>query len=328
MACLYLLGGRQKDLIFRREGEWNLYESAIILEVDTDAETVRTCVEYRTPTEARAHEKSSSIFKSGTLVGNLLYACTNTEVLIYRMPEFERLRYVSLPCFNDLHHVIPASDGLTLLAASTGLDMVVRFTPDGEIVEAWDVLQKRLWTRFSQAVDYRKVATTQPHLSHPNFLFYLDGQLWVTRFEQRDAVCLSDPEKRIEIGVEAPHDGLVCGDRVYFTVVDGRLVIANGSTLKIDSILDFKSMDSRDSLLGWCRGILPIGEEKFWVGFSKVRKTRFDRNVIWVKRVLKEGMIARPTHISLYDVGKKERLQEIDLERHGMDSIFSILPAP
>ena len=328
MSRLYVVGGRQKERIFRREDEWNLYGSAIILEIDTDSGTARTCVEYKTPADAKADENSSSQFKSGTLVGHMLYACTNTEVLVYRVPSFELINYVSLPCFNDLHHVLPAATGDTLLTVSTGLDMVVRFTPKGEVVEVWDVIQDQPWKRFSQAIDYRKVGTTKPHRSHPNFLFELDGQLWVTRFQQRDAMCLSEREKRIEIGVESPHDGVVNGRRIYFTVVDGRLVTVGAPTLETEATTDFNTMDRPNSLLGWCRGVLPLTEERFWVGFTRVRKTRFDQNVLWVKRVFKEGMTTKPTHISLYDIAQKRCLQELDLERHGMDVVFSILPVP
>src|SRR5579862_1650012 len=141
MSHLYVLGGKQRKLILKQQEEWNLYESALILKLDTESGIVQTCVEYQTPSEARAHEHSSSIFKSGTLVGDVLYACTNTEVLVFKLPEFRLINYVSLPCFNDVHHVMPSWDG-TLLAAVTGLDMVVRFTQQGELIDQWDVLQQ------------------------------------------------------------------------------------------------------------------------------------------------------------------------------------------
>jgi hypothetical protein len=326
MPRLYVLGGRQKEFTFRRENEWNLYESAVILEVDTESGFDRTCVEYQTPREARADENSSSLFKSGTLVGDTLYVCTNTEVLVYRVPSFELLSYVSLPCFNDLHHVMPAQDGRTLLAVSTGLDLVVRFTPQGELVEAWDVLQERPWSRFSREVDYRKVSSTKPHRSHPNFLFTLGADLWVTRFEQRDAICLADPAKRIDIGVESPHDGVVCGEHVYFTVVDGQLVKANASSLRREAVIDLKSTHDPSTLSGWCRGVLPVADEKFWVGFTRVRKTRWDRNVLWLRG--KEGLIAGPTHIALYDIARGWCVERVDLEQRGLNVVFSIFLVP
>ncbi len=326
MTSLYVLGGRQRSLLVKEEEEWNLYESALILKLDTVTGSVQTCVEYRSRSDARPHEHSASLFKSGSLVGDRLYACTNTEVLIFRVPDFEQLHYISLPCFNDLHHVMPCGDG-TLVVVNTGLDMVVRITPEGDLIEAWNVLGGHAWQRFSPEVDYRRIASTKPHHSHPNFAFTLEEDLWVTRLHQRDAICLNDPTRRIDIALESPHDGLVCGTDIYFTLVDGRIALASTRTLTTERVIDFKTMDDPNALLGWCRGVLPLDEQRLWVGFSRVRKTRFQDNVLWVKRIFKEGMMEKPTHISLYDLGARRAVRELDLEIHGMNTIYSIFPA-
>jgi hypothetical protein len=326
MASLYVLGARQRNLLLKDEEEWNLYEAALILQLDTKSGAVRTCVEYITPLEAKANEHSSTVFKSGTLAGDLLYACTSTEVLVFRLPAFHIVNYISLSCFNDLHHIVPSSDR-ALLAAVTGLDMVIKFTPKGELIDEWNVLPEAPWTRFSRTTDYRKIESTKPHKSHPNFVFELDGKIWVTRFRQRDAICLNDSGSRIDIAVQPPHDGLVCGERIYFTSVDGAIVIANTRTLQVERIIDLKRIDGREALLGWCRGLLPLDESKVWVGFTRIRKTRFRENVLWVKNVFQEGMREKPTHIALYDIVNMRCLQELNLEEHGMNIVFSIFPA-
>jgi hypothetical protein len=326
MSCLYVLGGRQRNLLVREQQEWTLYESALILELDTASGEVRTCVEHKSASDARREDYSAYLFKSGALVGDRLYACTNTEILVFRVPSFEKLNYVSLPCFNDLHHVMPCRDG-TLLVVNTGLDMVVRISPEGAVIEEWDVLGEPAWQRFSRDIDYRRIPSTKPHRSHPNFVFQLERDLWVTRLHQRDAICLTDAAKRIDIALESPHDGVVRGRDIYFTLVDGRLALANSATLSIDRVIDFKAMHDQNALLGWCRGVLPVDEERLWVGFSRVRKTRFQDNVLWVKRVFKEGMTEKPTHISLYDIGQERCLQEFNLEPHGVNTIYSIFPA-
>jgi hypothetical protein len=64
-----------------------------------------------------------------------------------------------------------------------------------------------------------------------------------------------------------------------------------------------------------------------WVGFTRVRKTRVQENVLWVKRVFKEGMVEEATHISLYDLKNGRCLEEFDLEPYGMNIIFSIFRA-
>jgi hypothetical protein len=325
MSTLYVLGGRQNRHVIKNNEEWNLYDGAMVLSIDSESGAVAKCFEYQSPREAKAHENSSVLFKSGTLVGDRLYLCTSTEVLVLQLPDFKVLHYVSLPCFNDLHHVIPAHDG-SLLAAVTGLDMVVRFSPQGERLEQWNVLgEPNPWGRFSADVDYRKVESTKPHHSHPNFVSELNGEVWVTRMRQRDALCLSDPRKRVDIAVEYPHDGLVRFGKIFFTLVDGRVAIASTDSLQVEQIVDLKTMDDPDALLGWCRGILPLSPSRWWVGFSRVRKTRFQENILWVKKVLKEGMREEPTHVVLYDLESNSRVRRIDVEPHGMNVVFSIL---
>lgn len=327
MSRLYVLGARQRKLLLKKEEEWNLYEAALILELDTESKAVRTCVEYTSPPEARAHEHSSCVFKSGTLVGNILYACTSTEVMIFRIPSFEKINYISLPCFNDLHHVAPTSDG-ALVAAVTGLDMVVKLDLQGRVLAEWSALKEPAWSRFSRTTDYRKVESTKPHKSHPNFVFELEGHLWVTRFRQRDALCLTDSGRHIEITTERPHDGVLFGGKIYFTSVDGTLIIVDRHTLQVEKIIDLKQIDGQKSLLGWCRGLLPLDDSKIWVGFTQIRKTQFQENILWVKNVFRDGMAEKPSHIALYDIDNRRCLEEFNLEAHGMNIVFSIFSVP
>jgi len=325
VSNLYLLGARQRELLLQTKEEYRLYDSALILQVNLEVEESRICLEYKSPPEVRAGDEASIVFKAGTLSGRNLYACTSTEVLVLQVPEFKRIGYVSLPCFNDLHHVAPTHDG-NLLVANTGLDMVVKFTSEGKVLAEWDVLGEDPWSRFSRAVDYRKVESTKPHRSHPNFVFELGHDVWVTRLSQRDAVCLTNPEKRISIGVQGPHDGVVFGKHVYFTTVDGHIVTANRDSLKVEQIVDLNVIDNeRSVLLGWCRGLLPLDERRLWVGFTRVRKTKFRENVLWIKHGFRET--GKPTHIALYDLAAKRCLQEIDLEQYGLNVLFGIYPA-
>jgi hypothetical protein len=329
MAKLYVLGGRERKVLLTQDRpDWTWYESALILQVDTESGTAQTCVEYKTPPQARASDRSSVNFHSGALAGNILYACTTTEVLIFKLPEFQQLRYISLPCFNDLHHVTPTSDG-NLLVVSTGLDLVLKLTIEGEVLAEWNVVDEPTWTRFSRDTDYRKVESTKPHMSHPNFAFELDGDVWVTRFNQRDAITLNGSGKRIEIAVEKPHDGLVCGDRIYFSVVDGKIIIANRHTLGVDEIIDLGQAEDRGNevLPAWCRGLLAVDRKRIWVGFTRIRKTQFRENIRWIKTVLHKGTLVKPTHIALYDLAEKRCLKQIDLEPYGMNTVFSILLA-
>jgi hypothetical protein len=325
MKGLYVLGGRRKQALLRTQEEWRAYGGALILELDLETGASRVRVDYETPPDARPGPDSSVLFTAGSLCGDKLYACTSTEVLVYQLPQFSVLSYVSLPCFNDLHHVCPTAEG-HLLAVSTGLDMVVEFTRQGEVLREWNVLGEDPWGRFSRDIDYRKVATTKPHRSHPNYVFHLGDDIWVTRFEQRDAVCLTRPGGRIAIDVERVHDGHVRGEWIYFTTVDGQVVIVDRKTLRVSTVVDLKRIDNEgQEPLGWCRGLWIVDESKVWVGFGRVRHTQFMQNLNWMRRALRR--LERPTHLALYDLAARHCLQEIDLETWGMNAVFSIFPA-
>ena len=57
MRYLYVTGGHQRFRIFKTEREWNLYDKALILRVDTEAKTAETQLEYITPPEAYAADQ-------------------------------------------------------------------------------------------------------------------------------------------------------------------------------------------------------------------------------------------------------------------------------
>ncbi|MFZ0335130.1 MAG: hypothetical protein WAN10_11090 [Candidatus Acidiferrales bacterium] len=326
MDHLYVTGGRQRQKLITKEEEWNLYERALILKVCPADGTASICVEYQSPREACPSEGTPSIlFKAGMIVENKLYVCTGTEVLIYEIPGFRQIGYVSLPCFNDLHHVAREADG-NLLVVSTGLDMVVEITPTGKVLRQWNVLGEDPWERFLKNIDYRKVATTKPHRSHPNYVFQIGADIWVTRCDQSDAVCLTQPGRRIPLASVCVHDGHLHKGKLYFTTVDGTIVVADAATRQILKVIDLKQIDNSErALLGWCRGLLIVDERRIWVGFTRVRKTKFREKISWVKHVFHDTQ--KPTHISLYDIHSKKCLREIDVEKYGLNILFSIFPA-
>jgi hypothetical protein len=323
---LFILGGRQRKRVLKVDEEWTLYEKAVVLEVDTSCGEARVRVEYETPASARADGDSSVLFKAGAREGNKLYACTPTEVLIYSLPDLHLSSYISLPCFNDLHHVRPTKEG-NLLVANTGLDMVLELATDGTVLREWSALGEDPWHRFSRATDYRKVDTTKPHLAHPNHVFFLDEHIWVTRAQQKDAICLTDKSRHISIGGEYIHDGCVFGDLIYFTSVDGRVILVNRASLKIAEIVDLKTIpESAGKLLGWCRGLWVVDERYVWIGFTRVRKTKFMENINWVKHAGDDHR--KPARIALYDIVAKKCVMEIDLEKFGLNVVFNMMPVP
>src|SRR6266496_1534290 len=162
MTNLLITGGQQKaNRSPFGTKDWCEYHKGIILGIDTKTGERCSSIEYFSPPETISDERPEVIFKAGTVEGDRLYLCTQTEVMIYALPHFELLNYISLPCFNDLHHVRTMPDG-NLLVVNTGLDMVLMMTKDGAVLREWNVLGEDPWLRFSRDIDYRKI-DTKPH---------------------------------------------------------------------------------------------------------------------------------------------------------------------
>ena len=319
---IYVVGGQQRELRpLTANEDWYEYQKAIILDIDLRGDSATTAVEYVSPPQVTPAQNATILFKSGTLSGDRLFVCTQTEILSYCVPGFQRVGYISLPEFNDVHHVLPTERG-TLLVANTGLDTVLELSMEGDVLHRWNVLGEDPWERFSPEIDYRRVRTTKPHLAHPNFVFSVGDDVWATRFEKRDAVCLTTPGRRIDIGIERVHDGLVHNGLVYFTTVDGHIVVADPERGEVVEVIDLNEMHSGEYQLGWCRGIAFEGD-RIWVGFSRIRPTKFRENVGWVMRGFKRDL---GTHVACYDLTERRLLREILVEPFGLSAVFGIFP--
>jgi len=319
---LYVVGGHAKEKAQQKPGE-HRYQNGLIILIDPEAGKADQCVEYVSPPEACASDQDPSVlFKAGTLDGDRLFVCTQTEILVYQVPGFRLENYISLPHFNDIHHVRPSNEG-RLLVANTGLDMVLEIALDGFVHSEWDVLGDTPWSRFTRNVDYRKVVSTQPHQAHPNFVFLNDDEIWVTRFEQRDAVCLNKDGRRIPIQHQAPHDGIVFRKKVYFTTVDGHVVKADLGTGQVERLVDLNELSPTNDALGWCRGLEVIDDDLVVVGFSRLRPTQWQRNLSWLRKgVGRPGVL--PARVALYDLARPALHWEHIVESSGLDAVFSI----
>jgi hypothetical protein len=304
------------------------YSEGVAVMVDMETGDVSTCLRYVSPPEYVPPERASILFKSAHVEGDTLYVPTTTEVLVYELPSFRRVRHQTLPCFNDVHHVRPSSGG-NLIVANTGLDMVLEMGADGQVVEEWPSLDEDLWARFSRDVDYRLVPSTQPHASHPNFTFFADGELWVTRCNQYDTRCLSRDLPAIPIADRPIHDGLMRGGRAHFTVVDGVVVIVDMSTREVIERIDLNELSGHDGPLGWCRGLDFVDDDHVVVGFSRLRPTKWRDNVRWVKDRIRVGRGGgKTTRLAVYDLKRRRLVREVDLEPHGIDAVFSVHVLP
>src|SRR5439155_7266837 len=111
MDHLYLTGCEQRTALLLPRPEWQGAKKGLVLRVDVDTSKVTDRLEYLTPQNACPDELPSIGFKGATLRENQLYVCTSTEVIVFELPALRQVGYVSLPCFNDLHHVLPTPDG-------------------------------------------------------------------------------------------------------------------------------------------------------------------------------------------------------------------------
>ncbi|MCP3976177.1 MAG: hypothetical protein GY720_16975 [bacterium] len=320
---LLVTGGQQRRPRSLRAGtaQWYKYVRGHLLTVDTDTDAVNVELSYESPPDAVADEEPAILFKQGTFANDLLYLTTQTEVIIYSYPELAVKHYISLPRFHDVHHVRPTERN-TLLVVNTGLDQILEMDYEGTVIREWNTVGRDPWENFDPEMDYRKVSSTKPYESHPNHVFEIDGEVWGTRFKQKDAVSLENPDRRIDINVERVHDGVPYGDHVYFTAVSGHIVVANSKTLEIEDRLDLSSLEDGEPQLGWCRGILP-DDDGAWVGFSRLRPTALRENVAWVKDGFRKSM---PTHIARYDLKERKLVKRIVLEDHDLNAVFSIFP--
>jgi hypothetical protein len=258
------------------------------------------------------------------LANGKLYVPTQTEILVYDVPSFSLSRYLSLPCFNDVHHVRPGPDG-NLLVANTGLDMVLEIAPDDSVRREWSAIEEELWTRFSRNVDYRKVLSTKPHRSHPNHVFSMNDELWVTRCDQHDVRCLTKVHPPIQLADSAIHDGLAREGSVYFTVVSGEIVIVDALERTVRRRVDLNKVVDEGRPLGWCRGIEVLDDDHVIVAFSRLRPTKWRQNVRWAKsRLGGSGRGLLPTRLVMVDLRRERSCWEANLEPAGLNAVFSV----
>lgn len=318
---LVVIGGRQRTPSGVRDigDAWYGYGSGVVLRVRDGAATVETTYESAPGTHG---PDDPILLKSGSVRPGRLHLCTQTEILDLVLPDLHVERHLSLPFFNDVHHVVPTERGTRLVAVS-GIDAVVEVADDGEVLEAWSTLGADPWDHIHGDRDLRIGVELKPHASHPNHVFLVGDERWATRFEQRDAVSLDDPSRTITVGEERIHDGVVVGDHVHFTTVNGYVAVADLDTLEIVAMHHLGDhLDERETL-GWVRGLW-MGDDHAWVGFSRIRFTKVRERLSF----LHKGTRSRPTRVARYSLPDWRLEDEIDLEPAGCNAVFTVAPWP
>lgn len=320
----FLVLGASSHADAARRPEGARHARAIVGLVDADRGTYQELFAYESPSSIRP-PGGAMRFGAGCLEGTLLWTCTPTEVVAFELPSFRKTCSISLPWFNDLHHVVRYHDGLLVVA--TGVDRVIHCDLQGRILRVWHVLDGEVSPELLPEQDYRMLGSTKPHRAHPNYAFVANDAIWATRFEQRDAACLTEPGRVLTLGGERPHDGRVGGDEVTFTTVDGHIVVVHLSSLEVRRF-DLQAMSGETASLGWCRGLSVPAAGATVVGFSRLRPTRLRENLRWLKHRagLRRSPGNLPSRVVGFDLEARAMAFAVEVERHGLNVIFDILP--
>ncbi len=303
-------------------GLWRC-DKAVLKLIDWDSGRELESFEYITPPELYPGSRNMT-FKAGSICGDHFIVPTDTEVLFINVERFSIDKRITVPSFNDLHYATIRND--CLYVVNTGLEIIQVLDRDGNIIEEVNTANAPTWERFDRTVDYRTIESTRPHNVHCNYVFFLpDGSRWATRFHNKDAICIDDPSKRIDLNVSAggPHDGSVIGDYIYFTITDSYIVVVNANTLKKEEIISLVDIDNRMSIrkldMGWCRGI-HVDAGRAFVGFTRFRRSSAVEYIRWISRI-GNSMNSR---IAEYDLIEKKLVKEVEVKDFKGTAIYSI----
>lgn len=137
-------------------------------------------------------------FKGVTFLGDTCYIAYFNCILAYDR-QWNLIDTISHPLFASLHEI--DSDGEHLWVTSTGIDAVLKMTPDGEIVEEHFLgelpeearLQLGITPRYvDRDGDYRDVVEhINTHVAQANAISVLDGRPYVTLYKSGAIIALN-----------------------------------------------------------------------------------------------------------------------------------------
>lgn len=306
-------------------GEGKYYHQAVLLELDIESGTYKSVFEKHDGGKNYPAEHPNIQFTAGCINGSTLWLPTDTEIYELGLPDYKIKQIISHPCFQNIHSVHVFND--ELVVTSTGLDNIVFIDrSEGSISRIENAEGLDPWHRFSQETDYRQVHSTRPHDCHPNYVFELGKELWVTRCKQEDAVCLTDTSQSLDItrnDAVSVHDGIPWGNTIVFTRVDGLLVLFNADTgTYIETLDPFNDRANRP--LGWCRGLCSTGNI-LYMGYSKIRKTKLVDKLKFLSRGNYKYSSGNNALIVAYDMEQKKVIDTYETPAGMIDAIYGVM---
>jgi hypothetical protein len=312
-------------------GEGKYYGGARLLKLDTRTGAVQTLLAVDEGTANFPAEHPNLEFTVSCREGHTLWLAMDTEVRRYSYPALELQATFSHPCFQNIHSV--AVRGGSLYVTSTGLDLVVVLGKEtGVVQQVLNVEGLDPWHRFARSVDWRQVHSTRPHDCHPNHVFWLGDEPWVTRCTPEDAVPLLNTGRRIDLsGTKreiAVHDGVVHEGSVFFTLVDGTVVVMDAADPERPlRNIELAALPGFGGVRGWCRGLC-FANGLAYLGFSRLRRTRNQRKLDWVRRTVGRGETVQQASVLAVDLQAGRIVKDYRLPLGSIDAVYGIMTAP
>ena len=269
-----------------------------ICELDWNKKKIERQFNYYSP-ENIINPHITKELTCGNIYENELYVSSRTEVIILDLEKFNIKKKITNQTFNDLHHAIRIDKQIYI--ANTGLEMVQRFSLEGEELEQINLSDIPTWERFDKKIDYRLVESTKPHKIHVNYIFVRNkGEIWATCLIPKEVVCINNERQKIKIIEGHIHDGHVTKDCIYFTTTKGLLIVFERKSLKKLRMYNILSQyeKKKGGQLGWCRGVC-IVDDRAYVGFTSIRPTK---NLEYIDRLTnkKNSLSSRIVEVDLH----------------------------
>ncbi len=289
-----------------------LYSEGRVVILDTEDGAERVALSHRM---ANAPDTVGHAFKSATVDATGFAIPSEREVLRWRPGAPPSV--ASHPWFSDLHHALPGDGGVWL--AASALDAVLFARDDGSV--DYHPLDRR--ARPPEG-DVRFAPRTRRWV-HPNHLTQIDGEVWATRFHQRDLARVADPSDVIDVGGERLHDGRAIDGHLWFTEIDGHVVVVDPGLRRVVRRIDVQP--ERVAPGGWCRGLAVVGNDLF-VAFTRLRATRWRAHLAWTRRLLSGtgGASTAPSRIERFDIRTGARTGIWPVTQ--LDALFSLHAEP
>lgn len=292
----------------------------LLVEVDLDRRVVTRSLPWRIdPAHQAGPDMDQECTAAAWADDDLVLQPTHTELLWVSVSRWEVVHSATHPRLHSVHSAAPRAAGGAWLT-SAGTDSVLALDRSGALL---DTIELGSWSsRFDEA-EPRACGhdAFKPHEVHPNRAFELDGDLWVTSFEDRSCRCLADG-RAVAFPEGFPHDGVLRGGLLWFTLVQGHVVAVDPVTLERRVQIDLNALVDTRRMLGWCRGIDVVGGRAL-VGMTMLRRARHREVLRWLAR----GEAGRklPTRLLVVDLDGPRIVDEIELGNRAGGTIYGVL---